>query len=194
MLTGIGISIFGSRRRSRVNSRRRSSNERSSAHTLQLSSFHCVSLSALLHYVLHKLIHRTVYSMASMSLDNTWMQAQDRAKKAGRILGEVLEKRVQGERPVVLVGPPRSGRRRPPHVQIGSSVGAYTVMEALLYLASLTEKGARGPVPNYVESAYFISLPSAPTPQEWAKCRSVVSRRVVNAWTSSDFVLAGVCR
>lgn len=46
---------------------------------------------------------RTVYSMASMSLDNTWMQAQDRARKAGRILGEVLEKRVQGERPVVLV-------------------------------------------------------------------------------------------
>ena len=42
--------------------------------------------------------------MASMSLDNTWMQAQDRARKAGRLLGEVLEKRVQGERPVVLVG------------------------------------------------------------------------------------------
>ena len=46
---------------------------------------------------------RTVYTMASMSLDNTWMQAQDRARKAGRILGEVLEKRVQGERPVTLV-------------------------------------------------------------------------------------------
>lgn len=45
----------------------------------------------------------SVYSMATMSLDNTWMQAQDRAKKAGRILGEVLEKRVQGERPVILV-------------------------------------------------------------------------------------------
>jgi hypothetical protein len=41
--------------------------------------------------------------MATMSLDNTWMQAQDRARKAGRILGEVLEKRVQGERPVILV-------------------------------------------------------------------------------------------
>jgi len=38
-----------------------------------------------------------------MSLDNTWMQAHDRARKAGRILGEVLEKRVQGERPVILV-------------------------------------------------------------------------------------------
>jgi hypothetical protein len=45
----------------------------------------------------------TVYGVASMSLDNSWMQAQDRANKAGRILGEVLEQRVQGERPVVLV-------------------------------------------------------------------------------------------
>lgn len=42
--------------------------------------------------------------MATMSLDNTWMQAQDKARKAGRILGEVIEKKVQGERPVVLVG------------------------------------------------------------------------------------------
>jgi hypothetical protein len=46
---------------------------------------------------------RSVYSMATMSLDNTWMQAQDKARKAGRILGEVIEKKVQGERPVVLV-------------------------------------------------------------------------------------------
>ena len=48
----------------------------------------------------------TVYGVASMSLDNSWMQAQDRANKAGRILGEVLEQRVQGERPVVLVSHP----------------------------------------------------------------------------------------
>ena len=48
-------------------------------------------------------LHSTVYGMATMTLDNTWIQAQDRARKAGQILGEVLEKRVQGERPVVLV-------------------------------------------------------------------------------------------
>ena len=47
---------------------------------------------------------RMVYGMATMTLDNTWQQAQDRAKKTGDLLGEVLEKRVQGERPVVLVG------------------------------------------------------------------------------------------
>ncbi|WVQ95585.1 hypothetical protein IAU59_002682 [Kwoniella sp. CBS 9459] len=122
----------------------------------------------------------SVYSMATMTLDNTWMHAQDRAKKAGRLLGEVIEKRVQGERPVVL---------------IGSSVGALTILHALLYLASLPPPppGSK-PAPTYVESAYLISLPSAPSVEEWSKSRSVVSRRLVNAWSDADLVLAGVVR
>lgn len=41
--------------------------------------------------------------MASLGLDNTWVQSQDKAIKAGRLLGEVLEKQVQGQRPVILV-------------------------------------------------------------------------------------------
>jgi hypothetical protein len=49
---------------------------------------------------------RSVYNMASLGLDNTWVQSQDKAIKAGRLLGEVLEKRVQGQRPVILVRPP----------------------------------------------------------------------------------------
>lgn len=119
-----------------------------------------------------------------MSLDNTWMQAQDRAKKAGRLLGEVLEKRVQGERPVILVG---------------TSLGALTILHALQYLASLPPNGLhsdsdRGGVPAFVESAYLISLPAAPTPDEWVKVRSVVARRAVNAYSESDWVLAGVVR
>ncbi|WVW81013.1 hypothetical protein I302_103004 [Kwoniella bestiolae CBS 10118] len=122
----------------------------------------------------------SVYSMATMTLDNTWMHAVDRAKKAGRLLGEVIEKRVQGERPVVL---------------IGSSVGALTILHALLYLASLPPPPpGRGPIPTYVESAYMISLPSAPTAEEWQKVRSVTGRRVVNAYSDADLVLAGVVR
>ncbi|EIW69835.1 hypothetical protein TREMEDRAFT_43510 [Tremella mesenterica DSM 1558] len=122
----------------------------------------------------------TVYSMATMSLDNTWMHAVDRARKAGTLLGEVLEKRVQGQRPVIL---------------IGSSLGALTVQTALLHLASLSHPtGSNGIVPNYVESAFLISLPSAPTAEEWAKCRGVTARRLVNAWSESDLVLAGVVR
>jgi alpha-beta hydrolase superfamily lysophospholipase len=111
-----------------------------------------------------------------MSLDNTWISAQDRAKKAGRLLGEVLEKKVQGERPVVLVG---------------TSLGALTVLTALQYLASLQTDGE---VPAYVESAIMISLPAAPSPEEWVNVRRVVARRVVNAYSESDWVLAGVVR
>lgn len=79
--------------------------------------------------------------------------------------------------------------------QIGSSVGALTIQHALLYLASLPPpSNSKSPVPAYVESAYLISLPAAPSTEEWGKCRSVVSRRLVNAWSDADLVLAGVVR
>ncbi|KAL7422671.1 hypothetical protein Q5752_001962 [Cryptotrichosporon argae] len=114
-----------------------------------------------------------VYGMTTMAVDNTWMRATDRAVKAGRLLGEVLEKRVQGERPVVL---------------IGSSVGALTVLHALLYLSTLS------PRLQVVESAHLVSLPSAPTADEWARARAVVARRLTNVYTDHDLVLAGVVR
>lgn len=79
--------------------------------------------------------------------------------------------------------------------QIGSSVGALTIQHALLYLASLPPpSNSKRSVPTYVESAYLISLPAAPSTEEWDKCRSVVSRRLVNAWSDADLVLAGVVR
>jgi hypothetical protein len=79
--------------------------------------------------------------------------------------------------------------------QIGSSLGALTVLKALLYLASMPAPDVQtSAIPSCVESAYLISLPSAPTAEEWAKVRGVVARRVVNAWSDADFVLAGVVR
>jgi hypothetical protein len=67
------------------------------------------------------------------------------------------------------------------------------VLKALLYLASRTSASGQ-PLSTYVESAYLISLPAAPTAAEWAACRSVVSRRLVNAYSGADWVLAGVVR
>lgn len=70
-----------------------------------------------------------------------------------------------------------------------------TVFEALLYLASLPPPaGSKGLAPTYVESAFLISLPAAPTKEEWEKVRGVTARRVVNAYSDADFVLAGVVR
>lgn len=45
-----------------------------------------------------------------------------------------------------------------------------------------------------VDSVFFVSLPSAPTTNEWAAVRSVTARRVVNGWCGKDFVLASVVR
>lgn len=76
-------------------------------------------------------------------------------------------------------------------MQIGHSLGALTVFHALQYLASRPDASS---LPQIVESAYLISLPSAPTDDEWAKARKVVARRVVNAWCEKDLVLALVVR
>lgn len=46
---------------------------------------------------------RSVYKLSTLALDNSWSGATNKAVKAGRLLGEVLAQRVQGERPVTLV-------------------------------------------------------------------------------------------
>lgn len=89
------------------------------------------------------------------------------------LLAEVLRERVQGARPVVLVG---------------SSLGALVIFRALLLLADADE-----PVP-LVDSAVFIGSPMSPSVDEWAKLRRAVGRRVVNAYCGSDLVLATVGR
>ena len=166
-------------------------------HISLLSSSPCES--TVPHAVVRAYLVRTAYKMTMMGFDNTWMQAQDRAKKAGRLLGEVLEKKVQGERPVVFVGLTaryRTSRQRTnERMQIGTSLGAYTIMEALLYLSSRpAPSGARDATPSLVESAILISLPSAPTADEWMRARSVVARRFVNAYSEQDLVLGIVAR
>jgi hypothetical protein len=65
-----------------------------------------------------------------------------------------------------------------------------TVFHALLYLSSSSSTN----LPEIVDSAFLISLPSAPTEREWSNCRRVVARRLVNAWSGKDFVLASVVR
>ncbi|CED83011.1 Uncharacterized conserved protein [Phaffia rhodozyma] len=117
----------------------------------------------------------TVYGWAGTALDNSWMRAVDKSKKAGQVLADVLISKVQGSRPVVLVG---------------TSLGALTVFYCLLALASSDSPEAL----SIVDSAYLISLPSSPSEVQWKKARSVVGRRVVNGWSGRDIVLSGVVR
>lgn len=104
------------------------------------------------------------------------MQAVDKARKAGPILAQVLLSRIQGSRPVVL---------------IGTSLGALTIFHALLELAKSNDKGAAD---GLIDSAILIGMPSSPSEEQWGKVRGVVGRRVVNGFSRKDFVLASVVR
>lgn len=67
--------------------------------------------------------HRSVYGLTKMSVDNVWIQSQNKAVKAGRLLGEVLEKRVQGQRPVILVSRQLAfGCKKIPDTKVAQSV------------------------------------------------------------------------
>lgn len=99
----------------------------------------------------------------------------DKAKKAGPLLADILLSRTQGSRPVQLVG---------------HSLGALTVLHTLLSLAQSDNPLAK----DVVDSAVLISLPASPSEDAWLSARKVVGRRMVNAWSSRDYVLASVVR
>ncbi|KAJ1301256.1 hypothetical protein OPQ81_003664 [Rhizoctonia solani] len=116
----------------------------------------------------------TIYSTTGLALDNDWIRACDKAKKAGNLLSEVLKEKVQGERPVTMVG---------------SSLGALVLFRALTVLAE--SEDMKEPL---IDSVFLISLPQVVSEREWAKVRKVVGRRIVNVYSSRDFVLASVGR
>ncbi|RKP09283.1 hypothetical protein THASP1DRAFT_14483 [Thamnocephalis sphaerospora] len=105
-------------------------------------------------------------------IDNPWGMAVDRARKAGLVLADVLQERVQGRRPVTLVG---------------YSVGALTIFECLQALA---DRGCYG----LVDSAVLLGAPVGDDRKLWRKARSVVSNRLVNGYVGSDWILAFLCR
>lgn len=95
-----------------------------------------------------------------------------RAEKTGLVLAEILCNRVQGERPVSLVG---------------YGLGARVIYACL---TSLSEKRAFGIVENVV-------LFGAPCPSElrvWAAMKSVVAGRLVNVYSKKDYLLGFLYR
>ncbi|CAO3642179.1 unnamed protein product [Cunninghamella blakesleeana] len=106
-------------------------------------------------------------------IDDPWQLAVDRSKKAGIVLADTLEKRIQGNRPCDL---------------IAYSCGCLVIWECLL---ELQKRKIYGAIDNVV-------LLGAPIPsdeyEDWNKALSVVSGRFVNAYTPDDWVLAYVYR
>jgi pimeloyl-ACP methyl ester carboxylesterase len=106
------------------------------------------------------------------NVDNPFSRASDRSTKAGQLLADALINKVQGERPVTL---------------IGYSLGA-TAIHACLQ--SLAEHHAFGLVENVV----IIGTPAPASPGHWRTLRTVVSGRIFNVFSENDMILGFVYR
>jgi hypothetical protein len=105
-------------------------------------------------------------------LDNPFSVAKYRAEKAGEVLADALINKVQGERPVTLVG---------------YSLGARLIYSCVLKLA---ERRAFGLIENVV----LVGTPCPSDAADWRRIRSVVSGRVVNVFSKQDFILGFLYR
>ncbi|KAL9038640.1 MAG: hypothetical protein Q9180_003010 [Flavoplaca navasiana] len=105
-------------------------------------------------------------------LDNPFSLAKARSDKAGRVLANALMQKVQGERPVVLVG---------------YSLGARVIYQCML---ALSEQNAFG----LVESVIVIGAPVPSDECYWRRIRAMVAGRVVNVFSSDDHILGFLYR
>lgn len=135
--------------------------------------------SAAWGYAQKELIQRTIFAdlMAAMwpigllkvaqAVDNPFNLAKSRAEKAGEVLADALVNRCQGERPVTL---------------IGYSLGARAIY---MCLQSLAKRKAF----NLVENVVLMGSPTPSDTSDWRAIRSVVSGRLVNVYSTNDYLL-----
>lgn len=140
--------------------------------------------SAAWGYAKSEIIKRTVFASLTAGLwplgllkvsriiDNPFSVAKGRADKAGEVLADALINRAQGQRPVTL---------------IGYSLGARVIYVALKALADRKAFGL-------VESVVLLGAPTPSTAADWRLIRSVVSGRVVNVYSTSDYILGFLYR
>ncbi|KAK8061488.1 hypothetical protein PG994_007854 [Apiospora phragmitis] len=106
------------------------------------------------------------------SIDNPFSLARNRSEKAGKVLADALINKVQGERPVTLVG---------------YSLGARVIYSCL---KSLAEKKAFG----LVDSVVLVAAPVPSNPGHWQMMRTVVSGKLFNVYSENDYILAFLYR
>ncbi|KAH7256603.1 hypothetical protein BKA59DRAFT_490624 [Fusarium tricinctum] len=109
---------------------------------------------------------------AASNVDNPFGHAHNRSRKAGQLLADALINKVQGERPVTL---------------IGYSLGA-TAIHACLQ--SLAERHAFG----LIDSVVIIGAPAPSAPTHWRTLRTVVSGKIFNVYSENDLILGFVYR
>lgn len=112
-----------------------------------------------------------VLNVAS-NVDNPWNLALNRSEKAGEVLADALINKVQGERPVTL---------------IGYSLGARAIYTCL---RSLAERKAFG----LVDTVVLIGAPAPSDAPVWQRLRSVVAGNIFNVYTENDYILGFLYR
>jgi hypothetical protein len=140
--------------------------------------------SAAWNYAKGQIIKRTVFGALtaglwplgilkiSSILDNPFSVAKYRADKAGEVLADALINKVQGERPITL---------------IGYSLGARLIYSCVKTLAARKAFGL-------IENVVLLGSPCPSDTEDWRSIRSVVSGRVVNVFSTNDYVLAFLYR
>lgn len=137
-------------------------------------------------YVAKEVLKKTVFAslMAAVALpavlagaasviDNPWGVCLSAAKTAGIELAHALLDRVQGTRPVTLVG---------------SSFGALVIFEALKHMS--TRKHNDGLVYN----VFLFGAPLSGSAKEWEPLSQLVSGQIVNCISKNDWVLKMMVR
>ncbi|KAF4589475.1 DUF726 domain-containing protein [Ophiocordyceps camponoti-floridani] len=113
-----------------------------------------------------------ILAAASSSIDNPFQRARHRSRKAGRLLADALINKVQGERPVTL---------------IGYSLGASAIHACLEELASRKAHGL-------IQTVILIGAPAPSDTTHWLALRPVVSGPIFNVYSENDLVLSLVYR
>lgn len=109
---------------------------------------------------------------AAGSLDSPFAIAKTRSDKAGKVLADALINKVQGARPVTLVG---------------YGLGARVIYSCMLELADLNTFGL-------VESVIVMGAATPSDTASWRRIRAVTPGRVVNVWSDNDFMLGFLYR
>ncbi|KAI1413230.1 DUF726-domain-containing protein [Hypoxylon sp. FL1857] len=109
---------------------------------------------------------------SASNIDNPFSLARNRSEKVGKILADALINKVQGERPVTLVG---------------YSLGARVIYTCLRVLV---DRKAFGLIDNVV----LIGAPIPSNTGHWQMMRTVVSGKMFNVYSENDYILGFLYR
>ncbi|KAJ1957505.1 Transmembrane and coiled-coil domain-containing protein 4 [Linderina pennispora] len=127
--------------------------------------------------VLHVLVGAFTWPLAilkvSQIIDTPWSVGLVRAKRAGKMMAEVLQKRAHGNRPVTLVG---------------YSLGALAIFTCLQELHKHKAHGI-------VDTVVLLGMPADGSDKKaWSACCHAVARRVIVGYSNKDWILAFLLR